>query len=49
MDIAVMGHRPGKLYGYNLSAPEYRESEKHQNKVDYIITHWWTAEYLSPI
>lgn len=23
MDIAVTGHRPGKLYGYNLSAPEY--------------------------
>lgn len=23
MDIVVTGHRPGKLYGYNLSAPEY--------------------------
>lgn len=23
MDIAVTGHRPGKLYGYSLSAPEY--------------------------
>ncbi len=23
MKIAVTGHRPGKLYGYNLSEPEY--------------------------
>lgn len=23
MNIAVTGHRPRKLYGYNLSAPEY--------------------------
>lgn len=23
MDIAVTGHRPGKLYGYNLSDPKY--------------------------
>lgn len=23
MDISVTGHRPNKLYGYNLAAPEY--------------------------